>query len=73
MKPKPILVAADDLSAFVENILVAVGVPRTDAAIVSDCLLAANLSGIDSHGIVRLAHYVRRLENGTIQTRPPIS
>jgi ureidoglycolate dehydrogenase (NAD+) len=73
VKPKPILVAADALSAFVENILVAVGVPQADAAIVSDCLLAANLSGIDSHGIVRLAHYVRRLENGTIQTRPTIS
>lgn len=73
MKPEPILVAADALLAFAEEILVAVGVPRTDAAIVSDCLLAANLSGIDSHGIVRLAHYVRRLENGTIQTRPTIS
>jgi ureidoglycolate dehydrogenase (NAD+) len=73
MKPKPTLVSADALLAFVEEILVAVGVPRPDAAIVADCLLTANLSGVDSHGIVRLAHYVRRLENGTIQTRPEIS
>jgi ureidoglycolate dehydrogenase (NAD+) len=73
MKPEPTLVSADVLRAFVEEVLVAVDVPRPDAAIVADCLLTANLSGVDSHGIVRLAHYVRRLENGTIQTRPAIS
>jgi len=37
---------------------------------VADCLLTANLSGIDSHGVIRLAHYIRRLENGTIRTDP---
>jgi ureidoglycolate dehydrogenase (NAD+) len=64
------LVHAEQLSTFTEGILVAAGVPREDAAIVADCLLTANLSGIDSHGVVRLAHYIRRLENGTIKTRP---
>ncbi len=48
----------------------AVDVPAEDAAIVADCLTAANLSGIDSHGIIRLAHYVRRLQNGTIKAHP---
>lgn len=52
--------------------MAAVGVPRDDAAIVADCLLTANLSGIDSHGVVRLAHYIRRLENGTIVTKPEL-
>jgi ureidoglycolate dehydrogenase (NAD+) len=64
------LVPAEKLFAFVENILSAVGVPDEDAHIVADCLLTANLSGIDSHGVVRLAHYVRRLQNGTIKTEP---
>ena len=50
--------------------MAAVGVHREQAAIVADCLLTANLSGIDSHGVVRLAHYVTRIENGTIKTRP---
>ena len=58
------------LTAFIENVLHAVGVPRDDGAIVADCLLTANLSGVDSHGVVRLAHYVRRLSNGSIQARP---
>lgn len=58
------------LTAFVVNVLHAVGVPRDDGANVADCLLAANLSGVDSHGVVRLAHYVRRLSNGSIKARP---
>jgi ureidoglycolate dehydrogenase (NAD+) len=65
-------VPAAKLSAFVTNVLAAVGVPREDAAIVSDCLLMANLSGVDSHGVIRLAHYIRRLRNGTIKTCPQL-
>jgi ureidoglycolate dehydrogenase (NAD+) len=65
-------IPADKLSTFVVEVLSAVGVPRADAAIVADCLLTANLSGIDSHGVVRLAHYVTRLENGTIRARPEL-
>ena len=60
------------LRAFVEGVLSVAGLPQGDAAIVADCLLLANLSGVDSHGVVRLAHYVRRLENGTIKTRPQL-
>lgn len=67
-----IRVAADRLMGFATDVLAAVGVPREDAAIVADCLVTANLSGIDSHGVIRLAHYVRRLENGTIHSRPQI-
>ena len=70
--PTTQLVPLDKLFAFVENVLVQVGVPREDAHIVADCLTTANLSGIDSHGVVRLAHYIRRLQNGTIKTRPEI-
>jgi len=65
-------IPADKLSAFVVEVLAAVGVPRADAAIVADCLLTANLSGVDSHGVVRLAHYVTRLRNGTIRAQPEL-
>lgn len=63
-------VPAPELSSFVEDVLAAAGVPREDAAVVADCLLTADLSGIGSHGVLRLAHYVTRLENGTIKARP---
>jgi LDH2 family malate/lactate/ureidoglycolate dehydrogenase len=72
MKTEPTHVPADRLSAFVEGVLVAVGVPWEDASIVAGCLLTANLSGVDSHGVVRLAHYISRLENGTIVARPTV-
>ena len=66
-------IPAERLAAFVGDVLVAAGVPRGDAALVAECLVAANLAGVDSHGVVRLAHYVQRLENGTIRARPEIS
>lgn len=73
MESKPILISESKLSRFIVDLLSTIGVPKEDAAIVADCLLTANLSGIDSHGVVRLAHYVRRLENGTIKTRPQLT
>ena len=65
-------ISTHKLSTFVVEVLSSVGVPRADGAIVADCLLTANLSGIDSHGVVRLAHYVTRLRNGTIRARPEL-
>ncbi len=72
MNNETIRVDAEALRAFVSDVLQAVRVPKPDADTVADCLLTANLSGIDSHGVIRLAHYVRRLENGTIRTEPQI-
>ncbi len=69
----PVSVAYQDLDRFVRAALEAVEVPADDAALVADCLVYANLSGVDSHGVVRLPHYVRRLTNGTIKTRPRIT
>ena len=65
-------VAYDTLKQFVRSTLERCGVPSDDAAIVAECLLYANLSGVDSHGIVHLGHYLRRLTNGTIKATPNI-
>ncbi len=65
-------VSAPELKRFVREVLQTRHVPADDATIVADCLVAANLSGIDSHGVVRLAHYLRRLDNGTIKAAPEI-
>lgn len=60
------------LAEFVRSALKRCAVPAEDASIVAECLLYANLSGVDSHGIVHLAHYMRRLANGTIKAAPAI-
>ena len=67
-----VLIQHTELKRFIVGILGAAGVPVEDAGIVADCLLMANLSGIDSHGIVRLNHYIRRLDNGTIKSTPKL-
>jgi ureidoglycolate dehydrogenase (NAD+) len=61
------------LTEFIVRTLTSVGVPEPDAAVVADCLIYANLSGVDSHGIIRLPHYVTRLSNGSIKARPEIT
>jgi ureidoglycolate dehydrogenase (NAD+) len=65
-------ISYDILKKFTVSILTRCDVPVADAETVADCLLDANLAGVDSHGIVHLAHYVRRLANGTIKARPKI-
>ena len=72
MPTEQIRISALSLTTFVVDVLHAAGVPRSDGAIVADCLVTANMSGIDSHGVVRLAHYVRRLKNGSINACPKI-
>ena len=53
MNPEPILIKEEPFATFIVGVLNAVGVPEEDGRIVADCLLTANLSGIDSHGVVR--------------------
>ncbi len=63
-------VTSAELTRFVRESMQCTGVPDEDAAVVADCLVAANLAGVDTHGVVRLAHYVERLKNRTITTCP---
>jgi LDH2 family malate/lactate/ureidoglycolate dehydrogenase len=57
-------VAAPVLKGFCESILLAAGVPSHKAAIVAGSLVAANLRGVDSHGIQLLTFYVDQLLAG---------
>src|SRR5690349_2998013 len=62
----------EHLRAFARSALLRNGVPEADSAAVADCLIDANLAGVDSHGIVHLRHYLERLANGTIKGNPNI-
>jgi LDH2 family malate/lactate/ureidoglycolate dehydrogenase len=57
------------LSGFCVAVLEKVGVPRENAEIVAHSLLAANLRGVDTHGITRLPIYVERLHAGLTNGR----
>ena len=61
------------LTAFTAGCLEKLGLVAADARLVAETLVAANLRGVDSHGVVRLPHYATRLRNGTIKPRPDIA
>ena len=66
-------IPAARLEAFTAACLEKLGVASADARLVAETLVAANLRGVDSHGVVRLPHYATRLRNGTVNARPNIT
>jgi L-2-hydroxycarboxylate dehydrogenase (NAD+) len=64
------IVRAAALTDFCVRVFEKVGVPSDDARITADVLVQANLRGIDSHGVARLARYVNGLREGIMLARP---
>ncbi|HJM51339.1 MAG TPA: Ldh family oxidoreductase [Alphaproteobacteria bacterium] len=58
------------LTGFCRQVFSHLGLPQDDAAVVADSLVDADLSGIASHGLVRLPIYVERLRAGVVAARP---
>jgi LDH2 family malate/lactate/ureidoglycolate dehydrogenase len=62
------------LKAFVSEVLVKVGVSPADAQTVADVLVAADLRGIESHGVARLeSYYVGRIRKGQLNPTPNVT
>jgi len=59
----------DDLNLFVKQCYLAVGVPEDEAAIVADLLARSDLRGIESHGVMRLPIYIKRLEKDFVRKK----
>lgn len=66
------LVPAERLEALARAIFTARGVPDDDAALVARLLVRANLRGHDSHGVIRIPHYVQAMKDGEVNPRPAI-
>ncbi len=60
------------LLAFTTNIFSAMGCNATEASIAAKALLAADLRGVDSHGIARLSGYVRLWQSQRVNAQPDI-
>jgi len=56
----------EKLQQFCSELFEKVGVPKEKAEIVADSLVQADLRGVDSHGIVRTAIYLERIEKNMI-------
>jgi ureidoglycolate dehydrogenase (NAD+) len=68
-----VLVSHTKLVSFSAQCLEKLGLEAAHASFVAETLVAANLRGVDSHGVVRLPHYATRLRNGTVKARPNIT
>ena len=63
---------ADPLREFCAQAFEKMDVPPDDAVVTADVLVAANLRGINSHGVARLKRYVDGLRDGVMLARPNI-
>ncbi len=61
-----------ELETFIRKVLDKVGVPASDAALIAQMMIAADLRGVDAHGIFRLPRYVTRIKAGAVNIRPKI-
>jgi LDH2 family malate/lactate/ureidoglycolate dehydrogenase len=62
-------VPADELTATVAGIFRICGMAGPDAALLADSLVAADLGGVHSHGVLRVPEYVKKLTAGGVNPR----
>src|SRR4029450_5589968 len=63
-------IAPETLREFGTRVLVSLGVPEADGALVADSLVQADLWGHQSHGFLRLPWYAARLRSGVMRAVP---
>jgi len=60
----------EPLKDFCVRVFDKLGVSEEDGRIVADVLVAANMRGVDSHGVARLRRYVKGLRDGMMLAQP---
>ena len=63
-RPGKVVVDAAELRTLVAGVFAARGARAADAAAVADALVWANLRGVDSHGVSRVARYLELFDKG---------
>src|SRR5690348_3197804 len=72
MPPTEVRVSADALNAFITRAFTAVGIPERDAATLGELVTEADLRGSDTHGVIRMPNYCKRIKAGGVKARPDI-
>lgn len=65
-----VLVQVSELREMAQKILLANKVSEKDSQLITETLLDAECSGVESHGLMRLPVYVERLRRGLINPKP---
>ena len=58
--------SADQLRELMSGLFEAVGTPAETSTFIADSLVAANLTGHDSHGVIRILQYLEVVESGNL-------
>src|SRR5437879_4512519 len=66
------MVDVETLERITRDIFVARKAPSADASWIASLLVHANLRGHDSHGVIRIPHYVHALKTGEVNPTPSI-
>jgi len=64
MSENIIYLDAEKLESFMKDVFVGLGVPKDDAHIIAEVLIASDIRGIDTHGIQRCKMYFDRIKAG---------
>ena len=67
------IVNYETLTNFASALFEKTGMAQDDARFYAESLIACNLYGIDSHGVLRLPIYLKRLKSGACNPRPNIT
>jgi L-2-hydroxycarboxylate dehydrogenase (NAD+) len=65
-------VPADRIAAFIARTFIAAGLPDEDARTLAGLMVEADLRGSDTHGVIRLPLYIRRIRAGGVNPTPNI-
>ncbi len=65
-------IPAERLAAFIARAFGAAGLPSADSETLAGLMVEADLRGSDTHGVIRLPLYVRRIRAGGVNAKPNI-
>src|SRR3984893_9235887 len=68
-----ITIDSGGLTQLTTDVFAACGTPRNEAFIVADHLVAANLRGYDTHGVIRIPQYLEGVRQGVIVPGAPLT
>ncbi|WP_134704622.1 Ldh family oxidoreductase [Ammoniphilus sp. YIM 78166] len=73
MESDKVFVAPDTLKDLASQVFEGIGLRREDAMIIARDLVAANIRGLDSHGVSRIPMYLERIRRGVVNPQPNIT
>lgn len=66
-------ISHQELLRFIKEVLEKKAVPKREAKLIAETLVAAHLRGVDTHGIIRLPIYLKRIDEGSLRTKAHVT